>query len=132
METLQLRCLGQCIPPSPSLGAGTLGASMCPARGKVQGTRCSHSQPLFLNGSTVPGGLADFSLSGLFSRSVLKVQTTCFEAITKQRQPVRKQPPQRAWEGKLELKKSSAREGTAAEQMVQRELPAKSCYCSPL
>lgn len=84
-----------------------------PARGKVLGTRRSHSQPLswlFLNGSTVPGGLADFSLSGLFSRSALKVQTTCFKAITKQRQPVRKQS---AGEGKLELKKALGREKVA-------------------
>lgn len=83
----------------------------------------SHSRPLswlFLNGSTVPGGLADFSLSGLFSRSALKVQTTCFKAITKQRQPVREQqPPQSAREGKLELKKA-----------LREKVPRQSRWCS--
>lgn len=113
---------GSACHPAP-LGAGTLGGEWAPSKGEgAGGTRCSHSQPLswlFLNGSTVPGGLADSSLSGLFSRSALRIQTTCFKAITKRRQPVRKQPPQSAWERKLELKKA-----------LQEKVPQRSRWCS--
>lgn len=51
-----------------------------------------------------------FSPAGLFSRSAPRVQTTCREATAERRQPARRQPPPRsAGEGKLGLKKSSAR-----------------------
>lgn len=77
--------------------------------GKCQGHTAaihSHLSWLFLHGSTDPRGLVGFSLSGMFC-SVLKVQTTCSEAITEQSQPAHKQqPPQSAREGKLELKKA--------------------------
>lgn len=65
---------------------------------------------LFLSSSPAPGGLVGFSPAGLFSRSAPRVQTTCREATAERRQPARRQPPPRsAGEGKLGLKKSSAR-----------------------
>ncbi|XP_039575435.1 uncharacterized protein LOC120507162 [Passer montanus] len=105
--------------------SGPVGAQQ---EGKCQGHTAaihSHLSWLFLRGSTDPGGLAGFSLSGVFC-SVLKVQTTCSEAITEQSQPAHKQQPrQSTGEGKLELKKSSAGEGTAQSRWCGASFPGR-------
>lgn len=70
------------------------------------GTPCSHSQPPFPVIFTWKHR-SDWLQPGWDVLLDLKVQTTCSEAITVQSQPAHKQqPPQSAWEGKLELKKA--------------------------
>lgn len=101
--------VGSASHPAQVQKQGPLGQVSAQQEGKCQGHTAaipSHLSWLFLHGSTVPGGLVGFSLSGLFC-SVLKVQTTCSEAITEHSQPAHKQqPPQSAQEGNLELKKA--------------------------
>lgn len=75
--------VGSASHPAQVQKQGPSGQASAQQEGKCQGHTAavpSHLSWLFLHRSTVPGGLVGFSLSGLFC-SVLKVQTTCSEAI---------------------------------------------------